>query len=522
MRITFLGGVRTVTGSSFLLEHDSVRFLIDCGMFQGGKELEKRNLSFDRFDPQTIQYVLLTHAHIDHSGLIPKLVKEGFRGKIICTRATYELCRIMLPDSAHVQEMEAEWKSRKKVRSGLKPVEPLYTVQDAERSLDFFQPLEPNQCFRLSPQVEICFYKAGHILGASILELVFEEQGRKGKAVFSGDVGRREALIVPEPDLIETADFLFVESTYGNRNHKGFEESKAELLSAIHEGIKNGEKIIIPAFAVERTQEILYLLHEFRKKELYPPIPVFLDSPLAIAATEVFKKLPEYTDEAMGRLLDNGETPLGLKELRYSRTVEDSMAINRYKGPAIVIAGSGMCNAGRILHHLKHNLWRPGAQIVITGFQAQGTLGRAIVDGAKKVKIFKEEVAVRARIHTINGFSAHADQQELLAWIGNFKNPEMEIFLIHGEESISLAFAQALTEQLPFRVRVPEWGETLTLSPPSVKEAPPAEEELLALWNALTVRFQAFLRTAAADDRRLSALREWLKKADQGLGEIVQ
>jgi metallo-beta-lactamase family protein len=528
MQITFLGGVRTVTGSSFLLEHGNTRFLIDCGMFQGNKEIEKRNFFTKRYQPQSLQYILVTHAHMDHSGLIPRLVKDGFRGKIICTKATYELCRIMLKDSAHIQEMEAEWQSRKNARSGLKPVEPLYTIKDAEQSLNFFQPIDPNQCVLLNPDLEICFHKAGHILGASILNVSFQEKGLKGKVVFSGDVGRQDAMIVPEPDIIEDADFLFIESTYGNRQHKSFEASKAELLAAIHEGIKQGEKIIMPAFAVERTQELLYILYEFRKNNLYPSIPVYLDSPLAISATELFKKLPEYFDKEMNHLLGQGESPLAMEELHYSRTSQDSMAINQQKGPAIIIAASGMCNAGRILHHLKHNLWRPGAQIVITGFQAQGTLGRAIVDGAKKVRIFKEEVAVRARVHTINGFSAHADQKELMAWIGNFKNPQMEIFLIHGEESTSLAFAQALREAFPFQVQVPQWQETLTLLPPQERatEQPPESGELLTLLASLQNRFQALGGRlgggGSLEQEKANALKALLKSTESRLDGLIK
>ncbi|MEW6186856.1 MAG: MBL fold metallo-hydrolase [Thermodesulfobacteriota bacterium] len=526
MQITFLGGVRTVTGSSFLLEQSNTRFLIDCGMFQGNKEIEKRNYFTKRYQPQSLQYILVTHAHMDHSGLIPRLVKDGFRGKIICTKATFELCRIMLKDSAHIQEMEAEWQSRKNARSGLKPVEPLYTIKDAEQSLNFFQPVDPNQCLLLNPDLEICFHRAGHILGASILNVTFHEQGVKGKVVFSGDVGRQDAMIVPEPDIIEDADFLFIESTYGNRRHKSFEESKAELLAAIHEGIKQGEKIIMPAFAVERTQELLYILYEFRKKDLYPSIPVYLDSPLAISATELFKKLPEYFDEEMNHLVGQGESPLAMEELRYSRTAQDSMAINQQKGPAIIIAASGMCNAGRILHHLKHNLWRPGAQIVITGFQAQGTLGRAIVDGAKKVRIFKEEVAVRARVHTINGFSAHADQKELMAWIGNFKNPKMEIFLIHGEESTSLSFAQALKEAFPFPVHVPEWQETIDLHPPKERatEQPPEAEELLTLLASLQNRFQDLggrLGGGAIEKEKIEAIKALIKNTESRLDGLI-
>jgi len=528
MQITFWGATRTVTGSCFLLEHADRRFLVDCGMFQGNKEIEKRNYFTKKYQPQSLQYILLTHAHMDHSGLIPKVVKEGFKGKIICTRATFELCQIMLRDSAHIQEMEAEWQNRKNIRSGQKPVEPLYTIKDAERSLNFFQPVDPEECLLLGPDLEICFHKAGHILGASILDIRFQERGLKSKAVFSGDIGRQDALIVPDPDIIEEADFLFVESTYGNRQHKSLEESKSELLSAIQEGIKNGEKIIIPAFAIERTQEILYILHEFRKNGQYPSVPVYLDSPLAISATEIFKKFPEYFDEEMTRLLDQGETPLALPELKYSRTAEESMAINQQKGPAIIIAASGMCNAGRIKHHLKHNLWRPGAQIVITGFQAEGTLGRSIVDGARKVRIFQEDVAVRARVHTINGFSAHADQKELLSWIGNFKNPKLEIFIIHGEESTSLAFAQSIQAAFPFQVHVPHWQETISLLPPkeTAAEQPPEAEELLTLFASLKDRLQdlggRLGRAGTLKEERIQEIKTFLKNTESNLEGLIK
>jgi metallo-beta-lactamase family protein len=493
MQVTCLGATRTVTGSCFLLEDGNIKFLVDCGMFQGGKEIEKRNVSVGKYRPQGLKYILLTHAHMDHSGSIPRAVKEGFKGKIICTTATFELCRIMLRDSAHIQEMEAEWQSRKNIRSGQKPVEPLYTMKDAERSLAFFQPLDPGECLIISPDIEICFHNAGHILGASFLEIRFQDQGSKGKVIFSGDIGRQEALIVADPDIIEEADFLFVESTYGDRQHKSPEESQSELVSAIQEGIKNGEKIIIPAFAIERTQEILYMLHQFRKNGQIPSIPVYVDSPLAIAATEIFKKFPEYFDEEMAQLVAQGENPLDLPELIYSRTAEESMAINQRKGPAIIIAASGMCNAGRIKHHLKHNLWRSGAQIVITGFQAQGTLGRSIVEGAKKVRIFQEDVIVRAKVHTIGGFSAHADQNELLTWISHFKNPKLQVFVIHGEESASLAFAQSIQQAFPFEVKVPQWLETLPLIPlkESQVQRPSTDQELPTLLASLEDRWQA-------------------------------
>jgi metallo-beta-lactamase family protein len=530
MQVTCLGATRTVTGSSFLLETANTRFLVDCGMFQGGKEIEKRNWATRKFRPQDIKYILLTHAHMDHSGLIPKIVKDGFRGKILCTKATFELCRIMLRDSAHIQEMEAEWENRKNFRSGQKPVTPLYTSEDAEQSLSFFQPMEPEECALIGPDTEICFRKAGHILGASFLDIRFKEQGLKGKVVFSGDIGRQEALIVPDPDIIEEADFLFVESTYGNREHKSLEESKTELLSAILEGIKNKEKIIIPAFAIERTQEILYVLHEFRKKGLIPSIPVYVDSPLAISATEIFKKYPEYFDEEMTRLLAQGENPLDFPELRYSRTAEESMAINRLQGAAIIIAASGMCNAGRIKHHLKHNLWKTGAQIVIIGFQAQGTLGRAIVDGAKKVRIFQEDVVVRAKIHTIGGFSAHADQKELLAWLGHFTNPNLKVFVIHGEESVSLAFAELVQKTFSFQAQVPRWQESLSLIPSKEQgtlSAPVGREEkdLLSLLGAVDGRWKAlkgYLEGESRPDKeKVLEIKSFLEKMEKNLGDLV-
>ena len=527
MQVTCLGAARTVTGSCYLLEHETVSLMVDCGMFQGGKDIEKRNFARGKYLPQGLKYILLTHAHMDHSGLIPRMVKEGFKGKIICTKATFELCRIMLRDSAHIQEMEAEWQSRKNLRSGQKPVEPLYTMEEAERSLTLFQPVDPGECLKIGPDIEVCFHLAGHILGASILEIRYQDKGAAHKVIFSGDMGRKEALIVADPENIEEADFLFVESTYGDRQHKTIEESRAELISAIQEGIKNGEKIIIPAFAIERTQEILYMLHEFRKNNKIPSIPVYVDSPLAIAATEIFRKYPEYFDEEMAKLVAQGENPLDLPELIFTRTAEESMAINRHKGPAIIIAASGMCDAGRIKHHLKHNLWRPGAQIVITGFQAQGTLGRAIVDGVKKVRILQEEVIVRAKVHTIGGFSAHADQKDLLAWISHFKNPKLQVFVIHGEESASLALAEIIRNTFHFQVQVPQWLETLSLVPQKEPQALPipADQELPTLlaslddrWKALKGRLDSL---STVEKKKMQEIKTLLEKTEKELAGLM-
>jgi metallo-beta-lactamase family protein len=401
-------------------------------------------------------------------------------------------------------------------------------MEDAERSLGFFQPVDAGTCHLISPDIEICFHNAGHILGSTFLEVRFQEGGLGGKAVFSGDIGPEEALIMDDPDVVEEADFLFVESTYGNRRHKSIEESKSELLAAIQAGIKAGEKIIIPAFAVERTQDILYLLHEFRKKGQIPSLPVYLDSPLAIAATEIFKRYPEYLSQDMARLIAQGEKPLDFPELVYSRTSEESMAINRHEGPAIIIAASGMCNAGRIKHHLKHNLWRSGAQIVIIGFQAEGTLGRAIIEGAKKVRIFKEDVAVRAKVHTIGGFSAHADQKDLLTWIGHFKNPKLKVFVIHGEESASLAFAQIIQKSFPFQVEVPHWLETITLLPSKARAAELTieAEEIPTLFASLESRWQTFKNytegRGGLRKENIQEIKTFLKKAEKEMEMLMK
>ncbi|MCU0577925.1 MAG: MBL fold metallo-hydrolase [Desulfobacterota bacterium] len=528
MQVTCLGATRTVTGSCFLVENERLRFLVDCGLFQGSREIEKRNVSLSRYRPSRLQYILLTHAHIDHCGLIPRIVKDGFRGKILCTRATFELCQIMLRDSAHIQEMDAEWQSRKNVRSGQKPVEPLYTLEDAEACFKYFEPVERNQDIPLSPDMRCRFRDAGHILGASFLEIFFQEQGREGKVVFSGDLGRQNALIVSEKEMVEEADYLFIESTYGDRLHKSMADSRAELLAAIHEGIKYGEKVLIPAFAVARTQEILFTLREFIEAGQMPSIPVFLDSPLAIAATEIFEKHPDYFNVPTARLLTEGKEPFDLPRLEYTRTPEESMAINRHEGPAIIIAASGMCNAGRIKHHLKHNLWRPGAQVVIIGFQAQGTLGRSLVNGAKKVRIFREEVAVRARIHTIGGFSAHADQQELLNWLGHFKNPGLQVLVIHGEESTSLAFAEAIQKVFPFRVQVPHWLEALPLAPPATRpaELTPETEEVLALFAALEAKFHGVKENlkgiTGLKKAKIREIKALLKKTEKDLEGLMK
>lgn len=518
IRVTCLGGAGSVTGSNYLIESpEGKKVLVDCGLFQGGKQMEKRNWMDWGFDPRQINTLFLTHAHIDHSGRIPKLFRDGFQGKIITSPPTAELCKIMLLDSAHIQEMEAEWQTRKNKRQAKGPILPLYGTEDAEASLKRLNPLERDQIIDVEPGITARLRNAGHILGSSILELWIEENNKSIKIVFSGDLGKKNQLIVRDPHEIFDADHLFLESTYGNRRHRTFDESKAELLEAIESASSHGEKIIIPAFAVERTQEILYILGEFQREGHLPDIPVYLDSPLAIKATEIFRKNKKYYDEEAQAIVDRGYDPFDLPNLQFTPSTKESIAINESSGSAIVIAGNGMCTAGRIKHHLKHNLWRKGASLVIIGFQAQGTTGRKIVEGAKQVRIFRENVTIRAKVFTIGGFSAHADQQDLLEWVGHFES-KPQVFLVHGEVAACETLAQKIKEKFYLTVHIPKWKEQLILKPRKVAiEKAVVEEPETELKTVL-------LNTIQDVENELKALRKRIKskvlKEEMGEEEV--
>lgn len=472
MKVTTLGAAGQVTGSCHLLEVGGVKYLVDCGLFQGGKRTEELNWEPWAFSPSEITALFLTHAHIDHSGRIPKLVKDGFRGKIYASRPTIELCKILLLDAAHIQESHAELKTRKNLRKGLPPVKPLYTEAEAIESFTYMQPIEQNRVIALNENFKISFRTAGHILGASILEIWIREGEIEQKVVFSGDIGRSDQLIVKDPEEIFEADALFLESTYGNRNHKTLDESKKELREAILYSYGHGQKVLIPSFAVERTQEILYVLGEFFRNKLIPDMPVFLDSPLAIQATKIFTEMQEFFDEETTAIWAKGENPFIFPQLQFSQTVEDSRRINITEGPAIIIAGNGMCTAGRILHHIKHNIWREGCSLVIVGFQAEGSLGRQIIDGAKRIRVMGEDVAVRAKVFTIGGFSSHAGQKELIEWVSNFKKKDMKVYLIHGEKTASEALASLIRQQLGLWTYIPTMGETLVIEPVKLEVVP--------------------------------------------------
>jgi len=478
MKVKFMGAARTVTGSCFIMETGGHRFAIDCGMHQGNGEIERRNWETKIYDAAKIECILMTHAHIDHAGLLPRIVKEGFRGAIYATPPTLDLLKILLLDSAHIQEMEALWKTRKHLRHGGNDVEPLYTRKDAEDVTRYFKAVEYDQPVTPFADMTVTFRDAGHILGASILELGVTENGKLSKLVFSGDVGRPAQLIIKDPTVIESADYLFMESTYGNRDHKNETDSLNELAEAIACSYRHGEKVIIPSFAVERTQELLYCLHLLdRDGRLPKDMPVYVDSPLATQATEIFRKYADYFDEEAKGLLKKGEDPLTFPQLHFTRSTEESMKINTSPGPAVVVSASGMANAGRIRHHLRHNLWREGASVVFVGFQAQGTTGRRIVDGAKMIKIFNEEVAVKAHIITINGFSAHAGQSQLMEWLGHFRSLSLQVFLIHGEYSAQQTLAGLIHERYGFPVTIPDYLEEITLKPGEEIERVAAPEE---------------------------------------------
>ena len=474
MKVQFLGAARTVTGSCFMIEACGRRFCVDCGLHQGNKAIEERNRDEKNYAPEALDFVLVTHAHMDHSGLLPLLVKHGFNGPIYCTRATAELLDLMLQDSAHIQEMEAQWAAAKYQRRGLRnPPPAIYTTDDAVRTAALFQDVEYHTVFSPAPGIRVTYYDAGHILGSGSLRIEAEEDGKTTSIVFSGDIGRPQALIVRDPETPPAADYIFMESTYGDRNHKNESVSDAELADAVAYSYGKGEKVIIPAFAVERTQEILYCLHNLNRQGKLPgDMPIFVDSPLAIRATEVFKRHRELFDEDAQALLSKGEDPFELPNLRYTLSVEESQSINAYEGPCIIISASGMCNAGRVKHHLKHNIWRPGASIVFVGYQAVGTPGRKIVERAGKITLFGEDMEVSARIYTINGFSAHAGQSQLLDWLKPLVSgpAKPQIVLVHGEEKAQHTLAALIREQFGLTPLMPDYLEEMVLEGALVAE----------------------------------------------------
>lgn len=465
MKLTFLGAAETVTGSMTLLEANGAKILIDAGMFQGEHELEEQNLDSLPLSPKEIDHIVLTHSHLDHVGRLPLLVKNGFKGEIHATPATLDIARIILFDSQKVMEEEAEHLTRRKLRRGGEPVEPLYSTEDVFLTTALFGKGENyGEHFSLGGGISGVFRDAGHILGSAFLSLVVKENGAEKHLIFSGDLGNYDKPIVrdPEPPHLEDPIWTQIESTYGDRLHKSIKESVNELREAITDTFKAGGNVVIPSFALERAQDILYYLREFYEAGELPKCNVFLDSPLAISATNIFRMHKECYDEEAHELFREHKDPFQFPYLEFTRTVAASRKINEIKKNAIIIAGSGMCTGGRVKHHLKHNLWRKESSVIFVGFQAKGTLGRKIINGAEEVTIYGEPIAVKAKIYTINGFSSHADQQGLMGWLSRIKgNPTVGI--VHGEPEAQEVLQKKIKEELGFKTKIPKYEETIEI-----------------------------------------------------------
>ena len=480
MRITFMGAAETVTGSCYLVETELTSFLVDCGMHQGHDIETRLNRVPFPFDVNQIDFMLLTHAHIDHSGRIPKLFVDGFNKTIYTTKATAELCAIMLPDSGHIQEMEQERQSRKNIRADKPAEEPLYTMQNGIDACQLFKKVLYDMEFRPAPDVRVIMRDAGHILGSAILEIWISEDNGKGqeetKIVFSGDLGNKGIPIMRDPAIIDGTDYLVIESTYGDRRHENSVNKVDRFVNIINETIARGGNVIIPSFAVGRTQEIIYELNREEEKyrdqrSAFMRTPVYVDSPMAVSATRVFRENEDCFDEEARDYIANGDKPLEFPNLHFTASAEESKELNMSQESKIIISASGMCDAGRIRHHLKHNLWRPDSAIIFVGYQAAGTLGRRLVDGADKVRIFDEEIAVKARIETIEGFSGHADRDGLLEWIGAMKKKPSKIMLVHGEPEVIVRFSQSIAEKFGIETHIPKLDETVVLGGQVSREA---------------------------------------------------
>ncbi len=455
MKIKFCGASTGVTGSCHLLTSGEHKILLDCGQFQGGKAQEALNFEPFPFEPSEIECVILSHAHIDHCGRLPLLVKRGFTGKIYCTDATADLLDVMLKDSGYIHEKDAEWKSRKNERAGKPPVEPLYTVNDAMEALKYVEPILYDQQIAINDDMNIVFNDAGHILGSAITELWVTEDGKESKIVFSGDLGMTDRPILRDPTIIKKADYVIMETTYGNRIHPENATSIEKLLDIVLKTVKRGGNVVIPAFAVGRTQELIYEFNKFydsheEYRKALDSLMVYVDSPMATTATEVFRRNAQVFDDETREFILKGDNPLDFKNLKFTRSTEESQRLNMDRHPKVIISASGMCEAGRIRHHLKHNLWDARNSIIFVGYQAEGTLGRKLIEGAKEVTLFGEVIHVNAQIYNLEGFSGHADQNGLFSWLAGFIRKPKQIFLVHGEKQSKIDFGELIKEKLAY------------------------------------------------------------------------
>lgn len=527
MKISFFGAAGCVTGSNYLIETENYRFLVDCGMFQGNKTLKENNYKNFAYNPADIDFVILTHAHIDHTGLLPKLVKHGFTGPVYATKPTVDMLKSLLPDSARIQEVEVLQKNRRNERKGLPPLEPIYDELDADKAISLLKGVDRYKDFSPADGCNVVFHNAGHILGSAVVEIKVTDKNETRKIVFTGDLGEDDHPIVNDPDRIKSTDFLLVESTYGNRIRK--EVTKEERLSAIanvfKEAEKRGGKILIPAFSLERTQDLLHDILILKERKEISGIKVIVDSPLSKELTKVFVKYPELYDEDATNLRNKMGGLFDHPDFRFTESVEESKALNPLNN-IVIMSASGMCDAGRIKHHLKHNLWNPANTVIFVGYQAEGTLGRLILDGAKKVRIHGEEVTVGAVIDQIPGYSGHADQNGLLKWMKTIENNPRQIFVVHGEPESASEFASLIKNDFGFNVTVPAMNDSFDLlgydesTKPVAKASEIVERPALKplkrdshnLYADFMLRLADYMRFEKDEDNRRQKLEELLTK----------
>ncbi|MBQ4506558.1 MAG: MBL fold metallo-hydrolase [Firmicutes bacterium] len=485
MKIKFCGAATGVTGSCHLVSAGGHKILLDCGMFQGGKEMERMNRTPFPFDPKEIECVVISHAHIDHCGRLPLLVKRGFKGPVYATDATADLLGVMLRDSAHIHETDAKWDAKRAERSGREALEPLYTMADAEEAIKLVVPRRYDQLFELNDCMKVVFNEAGHILGSAIIELFVQEDGNTTKLVFSGDLGMPDRPILKDPKKIKKADVLIMETTYGGRLHESNQVSSSRLIDIAVKTSARGGNVIIPSFAVGRTQELLFELNKVYDgvgpaHEALKDVPVYVDSPMAAQATQVFLDNAQSYDDEAREYIVLGDHPLEFQNLRFVATSEESQRLNGDGKPKIILSASGMCDAGRIRHHLKHNLWDPKNSVVFVGYQAEGTLGRRLIEGEKTVTLFGEEIAVKAQIYSLEGFSGHADRDELYKWLDGFERQPGHIFLVHGEEESKQAFAEYVYVNKGWNCHPVEGFEEFDIKDGTVLEGDTPEQDFVS------------------------------------------
>jgi len=467
IQVRFLGAAESVTGSRHLLEFNHSKVMVDCGLYQE-RDLQDRNWDDFGVEPADLDAVLLTHAHLDHCGLLPKLVKEGFKGKVYCTEATAQIAEIVLADSGKIQEEDAQYKIKRHKRAGYtphRPVEPLYTQEEAMQCSTLFSPVQYNVPIQVADNITGSFYEGGHIFGSSIIKMIVKLNGEQRTVLFTGDLGRIGKPILKNPAIFTEADYIFVESTYGDRVHSSVEDTKEQLYEAVNKTVQAGGNIIVPSFSIERSQEVLYYMNELLMEGRVPHIMTFLDSPMAVRVTKVFEKHPELFDKQMTKLMDQNESPFTFRGLKLVESTRESKAINTIRGTIMIIAGSGMCTGGRIKHHLVNNITRPECTVLFVGYQAVGTLGRNILEAKKgqEVRILGQMFPVNANIVQVHGFSAHADKEEILTWLRNIQNKPRKIFVVHGEKEVAHSFRDFLIEKTGWNVMVPKYQDVVKI-----------------------------------------------------------